>query len=264
MLATSARGRGISGKRLCYVYSSMPERNYGRKPTPAWMRPIAERLSPAIRNLVVVQAVLFGLYVMAAGLRAALTKHLALGPLVAAGELWQPVTSLFVHVEWWSFVFDMIGLWYVGATIEHSLGRRRFLVMFFASGIAANLAVAMVMAGLGWAGVYAGCGDAVLALFVALGVIFGPAQVRVLGPLVLQARVLSAILVGMSIVGALLQAAWPSLAGTLVAVCIGYFLAGGKGRFMSAWLARMKKRRRNVFEVLDGGRVKGGKKKYVN
>ena len=231
------------------------------------MRPIAERLSPAIRNLVVAQAILFFLYIMVAGLRIPIKLHLALGPLVAAGELWQPATSLFVHVEWWSFVFDLIGLWFVGATVEQALGRRRFLVLFLGTGILANVAVAFVMAALRWSGVYTGCGDAVLALFVALGVIYGPTQVRVLGPLVLQARVLAAILVGFSVVSALAQAAWPSLAGTLVSVCLGYFLAGGRWGALSGWLGRLRpKRRRSVLEVLEGGRGRSGRsgKKYVN
>jgi membrane associated rhomboid family serine protease len=227
------------------------------------MRPITERLSPAIRNLVVVQAVVFLFYIMAASLRIPITHHLALGPMVAAGELWQPVTSLFVHLEWWSFAFDLIGLWFVGATIEHALGRRRFLFLFFGAGLLANVVAALVMAALQWSSVYAGCGDSVLALFVALGVIYGPAQVRVLGPLVLQARVLTAILVGFSIAVALSQAAWPGLAGTLVAVCVGYFLAGGKWASISAWLGRFRRRRRSVLEVLEGGRGKSGKK-YVN
>jgi membrane associated rhomboid family serine protease len=227
------------------------------------MRPIADRLSPAIRNLVVAQAVLFALYVMATGLRMPISAHLALGPLVASGELWQPVTSLFVHLEWWSFVFDIIGLWFVGATIEQVLGRRRFLILFFGTGILANIAVALAMAALEWSGFYAGCGDAVLALFVALGVIYGPTQVRVLGPLVLQARVLTAILVGLSVVGALSQAAWPALAGTLVAVVAGYLLSGGRGNFIAAWLGRFSRRRRSVLEVLEGGRTKRGNR-YVN
>jgi membrane associated rhomboid family serine protease len=227
------------------------------------MRPIAERFSPAIRNLVVAQAALFALYVMASGLRKPIEYHLALGPLVALGELWQPVTSLFVHLEWWSFVFDIIGLWFVGSTIEQALGRRRFLVLFFGSGLAANVAAALVMATLQWSGFYAGCGDAVLALFVALGVIYGPTQVRVLGPLVLQARILTAVLVGLSIVGALSQAAWPGLAGTLVAVMVGYFLSGGRWSFSAAWLGRFHRRRRSVFDVIEGGRTKGGKR-FVN
>lgn len=227
------------------------------------MRPITERFSPTIRNLVILQAIAFFLYVMAAGLRLPIKVHLALGPLFAAGEVWQPATSLFVHLEWWGFVFDMIGLWFVGATIEQVLGRRRFLILFFGTGLAANVAVALVMAGLRWDGIYAGCGDAVLALFVALGVIYGTTQVRVLGPLVLQARMLTAILVGMSVVAALSQAAWPSLAGTLVAVVMGYFLSGGKWGSIAAFLGRFRRRRRSVLEVLEGGRGRGGKK-YVN
>ena len=227
------------------------------------MRPITQRLSPTIRNLVVVEAVLFGLYVMASPLRDSITKHLALGPLAAAGEYWQPATALFVHLDLWSFIFDLIGLWFVGATIERSLGRRRFLLIFFGAGLAANIAMALLGAVLQWNGLYAGCGDCVLALFVALGVLFGRTEVRVFGSLVLQARILTAVLVGMSVVSALFQRAWPSLVGTLVAVGLGYFLSGGKSGPILAFLTRWLRPRRSTFAVLEGGRGKRGKK-YVN
>jgi membrane associated rhomboid family serine protease len=227
------------------------------------MRPITERLSPTIRNLVIVEAALFGLYIMASPLRAPMTEHLALGPLVAAGEYWQPATALFVHLDLWSFIFDLIGLWFVGATIERTLGRRRFLLILFGAGLAANVVMALLVATLQWPGIYAGCGDCVLALFVALGVIYGRAEVRVFGSLVLQARILTAILVGMSIVSAVFQRAWPSLAGTLVAIGLGYFLAGGKSGPILDFLTRWTRPRRSGFEVLEGGRGKRGKK-YVN
>lgn len=226
------------------------------------MRPISERLSPTIRNLVVLLAVLFGLYVMAGPLRGPMSAHLALGPLVAAGELWQPATALFVHVDFLSFVFDLIGLWFVGATIERSMGRKRFLLIFFVAGLAANVTIAALLVVLRWPGIYAGCGDAVLALFVALGVIFDRTEVRVFGRLVLQARILTLVLIGMSVVSALMQAAWPSLGGTLVAVVLGYVLAGGK---IGPLLGRVLHRRRGRgFEVLEGGRGKRGGKSYVN
>ena len=241
----------------------MPDRSFGRSPAPAWMRPITQRLSPTIRNLVVVEAALFGLYIMASPLRAAMTQHLSLGPLVAAGEFWQPATALFVHLDLWSFIFDLIGLWFVGATIEHALGRRRFLLIFFGAGLVANGVMALLAAALQSHSIYAGCGDGVLALFVALGVIFGHAEVRVFGSLVLQARILTAVLVGMSVLSALIQQAWPSLAGTLVAVAVGYFLSGGKSGSILDFLARWRRPRRAGFEVLEGGRGKRGKK-YVN
>jgi membrane associated rhomboid family serine protease len=229
------------------------------------MRPIAERLSPTIRNLVIAQSVLYGLYVMASPLRLSMEQHLALGPGVAKGELWQPLTALFVHREFLSFVFDLIGLWFVGATIERGLGRRRFLLMFFASGILSNVAIALLSGLYGWESMSAGCGDPVLALFVSLGVLYGPTQVRVFGQLVLQARILSAILVGMSVLTVLMSGAWPLLAGTLIAVAIGYFLSGGKTRWILDLVARVRPRRR-ALHVLDGGRGKSGKsgKKYVN
>lgn len=227
------------------------------------MRPITQRLSPTIRNLVVVEAVLYGLYIMAAPLRAPITAHLALGPMVAAGEFWQPATALFVHLDLWSFIFDLIGLWFVGATIERSLGRWRFLLIFLGAGLAANVVMALLVAALQWPAIYAGCGDCVLALFVALGVLFGRTEVRVFGSLVLQARILTAILVGMSVLSALLQRSWPSLAGTLVAVGLGYFLAGGRSGPILLFLMRLTRPRRSGFGVLEGGRGKRGKD-YVN
>jgi membrane associated rhomboid family serine protease len=241
----------------------MPDRFSGRSPAPAWMRPFTERLSPTIRNLVVALSVMFGLFIMASGLRAPISAHLALGPAVAWGELWQPATSLFVHLDLWSFVFDLIGLWFVGATIERALGRRRFLLLFFGSGLAANVTIALLALGLAQPGFAAGCGDSVLALFVALGVLYGPSPVRVWGRLVLPANVLTGILVGMAVLAGLLQGAWASLGGTLVAVGLAYFLSGGKVRTIVEFLARLRRGRRSVLRVFDGGR---GKKngKYVN
>ncbi|MBN2573976.1 MAG: rhomboid family intramembrane serine protease [Deltaproteobacteria bacterium] len=223
------------------------------------MRPFTQRLSPTIRNLVVAESVVFGLLIMAKPLREPAVLHLALGPGVWAGELWQPLTSLFVHFELWSFFFNMLGLWFVGATIEHVLGRRRFFLLFFGTGLAANLAVAGLMALLGRPSANPGCGDSVLALFVALGVVYGRTPVRVFGQLVLQARILTWILIGMAILSLLFQAAWPLLGGTLVAIVLGYFMAGGRTGLFAEFIAGLRGRRRGGFDVLDGGRGRGGR-----
>ena len=109
----------------------------------------------------------------------------------------------------------------------------------------------------------AGCGDSVLALFVALGVLYGPSQVRVWGQLVLPARLLTGILVGMSVLAGLMQGAWASLGGTLVAVGLGFLLAGGKVQSIVILAARLLRKRRSAFHVLDGGRKKS-RDKFVN
>jgi membrane associated rhomboid family serine protease len=230
------------------------------------MRPFTERLSPAIRNLVVAESVLFGLLVMAAPLRDPMIAQLVLGPGFWSGKLWQPATSIFIHVDLWGFFFDMIGLWFVGATVERVFGRRRFLFLFFATGLAANLTVAGLMALMGRPAINPGCGDSVLALFVALGVAYGRTPVRVWGQLVLQARVLGWILVGLALVSQIFQAAWPSLGGTLVAIGLGYLISGGKtgllGEFLDGLRGKPRSSRNNL-GVLDGGRGRGGSK-YVN
>lgn len=226
------------------------------------MRPITERLSPTIRTLVIIQALMFGLYVMAPPLQERMRAHLVLGPLVLAGELWQVVTSLFVSIDLWNFFFSMLGLWFAGASVERVLGRRRFLLLFFVTGIVANLAAAGVMAALGMVVMNPGSGDSVLAIFVALGVIYGKAPLRVFGQLALQARYLAWIFVGMAVLSSLLQGVWPLLAAVVCSQTVAYFLSGGKLSTVLALFGRLRKPR-GPLQVLEGGRGRGGKK-YVN
>jgi len=240
----------------------MPDRPLGRHPVPYWLRPITERLSPTIRNLVIVESALFGLFVMAAPLRAPLAVHLGLGPGLMAGEVWQPLSALFVHTEFLYFFFNMVGLWFVGATIERIYGQRRFLLIFLGTGLLGNLVLAAFIA-LGVPLANQGCGDSVLALFVALAVAYGRTPIRVWGQLVLQARVLAWIFVGLALVSLLLQGAWYHLLSTSVAMALAYLLAGGKVGPLLARLARLRGPRRPGFGVMEGGRAKRGKK-YVN
>ena len=117
-----------------------------RAPAPAWTRPIIERLTPTIKVLVVIQTVVYLFYAVVREIRPVVEAHLALGPgMIMNGELWQPVTSMFVHLNALTFLFNMIGLWFVGAFLERSIGMRRFLVLFFTSGILAMVAMGLMM-----------------------------------------------------------------------------------------------------------------------
>jgi membrane associated rhomboid family serine protease len=227
------------------------------------MRPLTERLSPTIRNLVVAESVVFGLFIMARGVRGPIVDHLALGRRLWEGEAWQPLTALFVHTEPWNFFFNLLGLWFVGATIERLVGRWRFLLLFFATGIVSNLVVGGLIGLLRMDISSAGCGDSVLALFVALGVKYGRTPVRVFGQLVLQARILAGILVGMALVSLLMQGAWPLFAGSVVAQVLAYLLVGGNLRPIRAFLAGLQGKPRPGLQVLPGGRGKGGRP-FVN
>jgi membrane associated rhomboid family serine protease len=223
---------------------------------PPWLRPVAQRLSPTIRTLVVALAVPWLFYMLVRPARGLIDAYLALGPGVMRGWVWQIGTALLVDRNPLAFL-NLLGLWFVGAAIERTLGRRRFLAVFFIPGLAANIVIALLSAWWGW-GAWtptSGCGDAVLGLFVGLAVLYGPAQVRVIGALAMPARVLAALFVGLALVSSAAYGAWPVVFGTLTAASLAYVLCGGRGRDLGnfvSWVQHKIGRRR--WRIMDGGK----------
>lgn len=52
---------------------------------------------------------------------------------------WQIVTSMFMHVEFWHFFINMFVLLFFGSELERRLGDRKYLEIFFVSGLAGNV-----------------------------------------------------------------------------------------------------------------------------
>jgi membrane associated rhomboid family serine protease len=232
-----------------------------RSHRPSWAEPITARLTPAIKTLVIIDALVYAFYVFVREVRMPMMEHLALGPRLFAGELWQPLTALFVHFDVLGFIFNVIGLWFVGALIERTQGTRRFVLLFLGAGVLANLALAAVSHVRAYhAGdVFDGCSYAVLALFVAFGRIYGRAQSQVLGGLYLQARHLAMIFVAWSALASLLRADWGGVAATLTASAAG-FVGAAPGGFSEAFAALRLRRARRRYRVIDGGAGRPSKK----
>ena len=231
----------------------------------SWTRPIRERLTPAIKALVIAETVMFAFYKLVPQSHGLLSEHLALGPGLFQGEVWQVLTSLFLHTDGLTLLLNLIGLWFVGAFTERTNGTRRFLLLFLGAGVLSNLAMAGV-ARLGTyqqAEVFFGPSYAILALFVAYGRTFGRAQTQILGGLFMQAQNLSLLLVGWSVAVNLYQRDWAGLAGSLTAAAVGYFLAGGSLReLVGAVRSLLPRRARRRYRVLEGGQgPSGGKRK---
>lgn len=227
------------------------------------MRPLADRLSPVIRAFVIVDALLLAFYALVKPARSFVEQHLALGPSLLSGEIWQLATSLFVHVEPLGFFFNILGLWFVGAAVEREFGTRRFLALFLVPGVAANATMGFLQASLGRPDFFTGCGQSVLALFVAFAVAYGRAPARILGSLVIEARTLSLIIVGFALLADIANGIWSALAGTLVAVGLGYLLAGGRGDGLRDLLHGLRARRaRRRYQIIEGGR--SGRPPYLN
>ena len=197
--------------------------------------------------------------------------HLTVNPGFLEGrQLWQPVTALFVHTSqtaFVSFLFDMIGLWWVGTTVERTQGTPRFLTMFLVAGVLGNVAAALVSRACGAPAMYDGCSMPVLALFVAYGRLYGREMTQVFGALVLQARHVALFFVALALLMDLFQGFhgdWGSLAGTLVAIAVGYIGAAPGGlRELRDYLRVRRLRRR--YRVLEGGASRRGRSaKYWN
>ncbi len=71
-------------------------------------------------------------------------RVLALGALVPAlvaeGEAWRLLTSIFLHSGFIHLAMNMISLYFLGSFAEVSFGRGRFFALYFISGIAGGLA----------------------------------------------------------------------------------------------------------------------------
>jgi membrane associated rhomboid family serine protease len=60
------------------------------------------------------------------------------GPLVAHGDWWRLVTSMFLHGFVLHIVFNMVALWYIGRPVEEYLGSLRFALLYLVSGLAGS------------------------------------------------------------------------------------------------------------------------------
>jgi membrane associated rhomboid family serine protease len=89
-------------------------------------------------------------------------------PLVAGGEWYRLVTSMFLHFGFLHIAFNMWALLVIGSPLEQLLGRLRFLTLYFLSGIGGSL----LSFALGPVGeVAAGASGAIFGLFGAFYVV---------------------------------------------------------------------------------------------
>lgn len=70
-----------------------------------------------------------------------LTNLLALHSIkTGAFEPYQLVTTMFAHGGWMHLFFNMYAMWLFGSILERSWGPKKFLIFYFACGIAAGVA----------------------------------------------------------------------------------------------------------------------------
>jgi membrane associated rhomboid family serine protease len=54
-------------------------------------------------------------------------------------EIWQPITSMFLHAGFLHIFFNMFVLWQFGNQLEQVIGKNKFLTLYFISGLTSSL-----------------------------------------------------------------------------------------------------------------------------
>ena len=71
-------------------------------------------------------------------------KGVLFGPAVAQGDWWRLITSAFLHYGPIHLAFNMVALWWIGTPVENYLGRWRYLLVYFVSGLAGSAGALLV------------------------------------------------------------------------------------------------------------------------
>jgi membrane associated rhomboid family serine protease len=232
----------------------MPDLPRRRQPPPQWARPLVEKLTPTVRALVIITTLGYLFFVFAPPLNDWMVAHLFLGPGFFRGEIWQPVTALFLSTRFTGWLFTVIGLWWVGAFIERTRGQRFFIKLLLGAGVAANLAAAAVslVPAIGGVSVRSdGPAFALTAVFVAFARIYGARPAQIWGALSMRADHFTWIVIGFSLLMSVVNGDWAGIAAELTAIGVALAATGGVGDLRARW---SKGRVRSRYQVLDGGK----------
>jgi len=132
------------------------------------------RISPVVKYLVILNALVFVWQFIAriGGGGYGLITTLGLVPAAVVGKLylWQLVTYLFLHADFWHLFFNMFALWMFGTELESRWGGRAFARYFFITGIGAGIFSVLASPGSGTPTI--GASGAIYGVLLAYGLIF--------------------------------------------------------------------------------------------
>jgi membrane associated rhomboid family serine protease len=157
----------------------LSDRDYMRNPSPPpRRRRIVNFSNTSLNPLWALIAINVFVYIVTSFSNRAF-DNLALAPSVFTRHPWTLLTAMFVHLNIWHILFNMIALYFFGRTLISLVGAKRFLLVYFVGGIAGN--VLFLLLNLNTFSEVVGASGAVYAIAGALVVMVPNAQVALWG-----------------------------------------------------------------------------------
>src|SRR4029077_836616 len=92
-------------------------------------------MTPWVQRLIAANVIMFFVQQTAPGL----ANSLVFVPRYILVEPWTVITYMFLHGSITHILFNMLGLYFFGSRVEERLGSRRFLTLYFVSGVSGAL-----------------------------------------------------------------------------------------------------------------------------
>ncbi len=118
---------------------------------------------------------------------------------IQRGYLWQFITYMFIHVDFFHLLFNMLGLFIFGKIVENRMGSKEFLLYYFVVGAGSAIITYIVYRLTGSNSLVIGASGAVYGLLFAFAVYFPHAHIYLWGILPIKAPTLVIIYAAMSI-----------------------------------------------------------------
>jgi membrane associated rhomboid family serine protease len=127
----------------------------------------------------------------------ALPGYLEFSPSTFLLEPWTIITYMFVHGDTFHLLFNMLGLFFFGPRLEFFLGSKRFLLLYFLSGISGAL-LSVVFSP--YASII-GASGGVFGVFFGFAFYWPREQILVWGIIPVEARILVVVMTALSLYG---------------------------------------------------------------
>lgn len=150
-------------------------------------------MTPWVLRLIVANTTVYLLTMALPGL----LGGLVLVPALILQRPWSVVTYMFLHGGLGHLFFNMLAMFFFGPRVEQRLGERRFLILYFASGVAGALLSAVFSP---WSAIV-GASGAVFGVMLAFAWFWPRDQILIWGIIPIEARWMVALMTGLALFG---------------------------------------------------------------